>query len=167
MAGEHSEDGRIPLDAVALLRAQPDEVHRRLETPFTEWLRELLPSAPPPRSQPVGVFIHAATVEDIAVHTLLLGAAPLFATVWAGRGPSQYSTLNLAPILSYAHDVFAVTDAYLAGLSVSAISDRVDLSRLNLGYPTVGWVVSQFVILELAQMSGELVSAVQAARTAG
>jgi hypothetical protein len=167
MAGGQAHSGWTPLEAAALLRAQLGEVHRRLETTFTAWLQDLAPSVPPPRSQPVGVFVHAATVEDIAVHTLLLGEAPLFATVWAGRGPAQYSTLDLAPIMKYARDVFGATEAYLAGLSPSAVSDTVDLSRLNMGYQTVGWVVSRFIVLELAQMTGELISAVQADRAAG
>jgi hypothetical protein len=166
MAGEHAHSSQTPLEAAWLLRAQLGEVHRRLETSFTDWLQDLAPSAPPPRSQPVGVFIHAVTVEDTAVHTLLFGTPPLFATAWAGRGPAQYSTLDLAPIVSYARDVFRTTEAYLAGLSPAAVGETVDLSRLNLGHPTVGWVISRFIVLELAQMTGELISAVQADRAA-
>jgi len=167
MTDVRSQYGRVPLDAVQLLRAQVDEVHTRLETTFGDWLRDLEPSWPPPGSQPVAVFIHAATVEDIAVQTLLRGVGPLFATSWAGRGPAQYSTTNLAPVRQYARDVFAATHAYLAALSSDAASQEVDLSRLELGRPTVGWVVSRFVVLELAQLCGELVGAVQVSKAAG
>jgi hypothetical protein len=167
MTEERSQRGQAPLDAVQLLRDQVDEVHTRLEAIFGDWLRELGPSSPPQGSQPVAIFIHAATVEDIAVQTLLRDSAPLFATDWAGRGPAQYSTTNLAPVREYARDVFARTNAYLTALSPIGANREVDLSRLEHGRPTVGWVVGRFVVLELAQLSGELVAAVQVSKAAG
>jgi hypothetical protein len=53
----------------------------------------------------------------------------------------------------------------MAELTAEAASGTVDLSRLDLGHPTVAWVVSKFVVLELAQLCGELISAVQASKT--
>jgi hypothetical protein len=167
MADERSGQGPQPLDAISLLRVQAEEVHRKLDTSFTEWLGGLPLASRPPRSEPVEVYVHAATIEDIAINALLLGVAPLFATEWAGRGPALYSTLELAPIQEYARQVFAATEAYLAALTPSMANDIVDLSRLGLGFPSVGWVVSRFVILELAQLTGELAAAVQASKAAG
>jgi hypothetical protein len=152
------------LDAVTLLRSQVQEVHRALDVCFTDFLQSMAPASPPTGSQPVAVYVHAATVEDIAIHTLLRGVEPLFATRWAGAGPSRYSTEDLGPIQRYAKDVFASTDSYMADLTADAASAPVDLSRLDLGHPTAAWVVSKFVILELAQLCGELISAVQASR---
>jgi hypothetical protein len=166
MTVEHPAQGRQTLDAVTLLRSQVKEVHRALDVSFADFLKVLAPGSPPTGSPPVAVYVHAATVEDIAIHTLLRGVEPLFATRWAGAGPSRYSTDDLAPVQRYAQDVFASTDSYMAELTPGAASLTVDLSRLELGYPTVAWVVSKFVVLELAQLCGELISAVQASRNA-
>jgi len=167
MTDEESGHDRVGLDVVSLLRAQVDEVHARLEHGFGEWLQGLAQSTPPPGSQPVAVFVHAATVEDIAVQTILRGVGTLFSTEWAGRGPAQYTTADLQPVRDYARAVFAATNAYLAGMTVEAANQPVDLSHLDMGHPSVSWVISRFVILELAELTGELVSAAQASKAAG
>jgi len=149
------------IDAAGLLRAQVQEVHRGLEDGLAEWLRVLGPAAPPRRSRVVALYVHAATVEDVTIHSLLHRLAPVYETDWAGKGPALYSTADLVPLRAYAEQVFAATDAYLAGLAPDEASQRVDLSRLGLGQPTVAWVVSKFVVLQLAQICGELTSAVQ------
>jgi hypothetical protein len=149
------------LDAAGLLRAQVQEVHRDLDELFTEWLRALAPATPPSGSRVVTLFLHAATVEDVTIHSLLRNMAPLFATDWAGTGPMQYSTADLEPLRAYARQVFAATDAYLAGLAAEQLNQVVDLTRLGLGEATVVWVVSKFVVLQLAQIFGELTSAIQ------
>ena len=148
------------LDTAGLLRAQVRDVHRQLDEGLTEWLRALAPAAPPMGSRVVALYVHAATVEDVTIHSLLRRVAPVYERDWAGRGPARYSTTDLVPLRAYAQQVFAATDAYLAGLAPNEASQTVDLSRLGQGRPTVAWVVSKFVVLQLAQIYGELTSAV-------
>jgi len=156
---EQSQHGHAPhtRDAIRLLQAQVREVHRELDDYLSEWLRKLGSDPAPRNSHPVALYVHAATVEDITIQTLLSNASPLFATTWAGRGPARYSTTDLGPIRRYAQDVFAATDTYLTALTPDGASRTVDLSRIKLGRPTVAWVVSRFVVLELAQIYGELI----------
>jgi hypothetical protein len=142
-----------------LLRMQVQEVHRELDEGLTEWLRTLVPATPPERSRVVALYVHAATVEDITIHSLLRQVAPVYETSWAGAGPGNYSTADLMPLRAYAQQVFADTDAYLAGLAPGETSQTVDLSRLGEGQPTVAWVVSKFVVLQLAQICGQLADA--------
>ena len=149
------------LDAPGLLRAQVQEVHRQLDEGLTDWLRALASAAPPTKSRVVALYVHAATVEDLTIQSLLRQVAPVYETYWAGRGPAHYSTADLVPLRAYAHQVFAATDAYLAGLAADAASQTIDLSRLGQGQPTVAWLVSKFVVLHLAQIYGELSSAMQ------
>ncbi len=149
------------MDAAGLLRAQVREVHRELDDGLTEWLRALAPAAPPPGSRVLALYVHAATVEDVTLHSLLRQVTPIYETEWAGKGPGRYSTAEIEPVRAYAQQVFAATDAYLAGLSPDEVSQTVDLSRLGQGRPTVAWVVSKFIVLQLAQIYGELMSAVQ------
>jgi hypothetical protein len=158
---EQRGDGTHGLDVAALLRAQVREVHRELDDGLTNWLRALAPAPPPTRSSVVALYLHAATVEDVTIQSLLRRVAPVYEKDWAGRGPAQYSTAELAPVRAYAQQVFATTDAYLAGLSQDESNEMVDLSRLGQGRPTVAWVVSKFVVLQLARIYGELTRAVQ------
>jgi hypothetical protein len=152
---------------VTLLNSQAREIHGDLDECLNAWLRATAPSASARRSRPVALYVHAAVVEDIAIQTLLRGVPPLFATTWLGRGPTRYSTVDLGPTRSYVQDVFAGTSAYLSALSPQAAARTVDLSRFDLGHQTVAWVVSRFVILELARICGELMSACKEQRPDG
>ena len=153
------------LDTAGLLRAQLREVHRELDEALTEWLSALAPAAPPKGSRVVALYVHAATVEDITIHALLREVAPVYETHWADAGPGRYSTTDLMPLRAYAQQVFAETDAYLAGLAPDEASQTVDLSRLGEGHPTIAWIVSKFVVLQLSQIYGELTNAVHLTRT--
>jgi hypothetical protein len=144
-----------------LLRAQVQEVHGDLDGYLTKWLCRIAPATPPAGSLAVALYVHAVTVEDITIQTLLSHVAPIYQREWAGTGPARYSTADLAPLRAYAQRVFSTTDGYLAGLTPQALSEPVDLSRHALGQPTVAWVVSKFVVLQLARICGELTRAVQ------
>jgi hypothetical protein len=160
-AGEQRGHLQHGLDAAGLLRAQLQEVHRNLDDALADWLRAQAPTGPPTASRVVALYLHAATVEDVTVHSLLQGIAPVFETVWAGKGPAHYSLAELAPLRAYVQQVFAATDAYLARLGPEEASQNLDLSRFGQGQPTVAWIMSKFVVLQLAQIYGELTSAVQ------
>jgi hypothetical protein len=149
------------VSVAALLRAQVQEIHDELDRYLTKWLCRIAPAVPPAGSVAVALYVHAATVEDVTIQSLLCQIAPIYQTAWPGKGPARYSTADLAPIRAYAQHVFATTDAYLAGLSPHALSQPVDLSRHALGQPTVAWVVSKFVVLQLARICGEFTIAVQ------
>ncbi len=152
-------DPTLLLDVPALLRAQVREVHDGLEAQLTAWAGALAEGATTRGSPVPALYLHGATVEDVAIHTLLLEQAPLFSTAWSGTGLARYAPTDVAPIRRYVEEVYAATDAYLSALTVEAASRRVDLARLSLGQPSVAWVVSHFVVLELAHLSGELVNA--------
>ncbi len=159
--GQQHGEREHGLDATGLLRAQLREIHRQLDEELTEWLGRLAPAAPASGSRVVALYVHAATVEDVTIQSLLRQVAPMYETGWAGTGPGHYSTTDLAPLRAYAQQVFAATDAYLAGLSFDDVNETVDLSRLGHGRPTRAWVMSKFVVLQVAQICGELTCAVQ------
>jgi len=148
------------VEAAGLLRAQVQEAHRLSDDGLTDWLRALAPAVPATGSRVAALYVHAATVEDVTIHSLLRRVAPVYQRDWAGTGPARYSTADLMPLRAYAHQVFAATDTYLAGLTPEGSNRRVDLSRLGQGRPTVAFIVSKFIVLQLAQIYGELTSAV-------
>ena len=99
------------------LRAQVQEVHAELDGYLSKWLCGIAPAAPAPGSLAVALYVHAVTVEDITIQTLLSHVAPIYQSEWAGTGPARYSTADLAPLRAYAQRVFSTTDGYLAGLT--------------------------------------------------
>ena len=153
--GRLTQHGDVP----GLLRAQVQEVHRALDDGLSDWLASRQPGRQAPSSHVVALYVHAATVEDLTIHALLRQVAPVYETSWGGRGPARYSPGELAPVRAYAQQVFGATDTYLAALGLADARRTVDLSRLGQGHPTVAWVVSKFVVLQLAQIYGELTSA--------
>jgi hypothetical protein len=160
-AGDQHGSSTHGFDVAGLLRAQVAEAHRQLDASLAEWLESLAPAVPPSGSRVVQLYLHAATVEDLTIHSLLRQVAPIFERNWAKGGPAHYSTADLVPLRAYAQEVFATTEAYLAELTPDDTRQMVDLSRLGQGRLTVAWVVSKFVVLQLAQICGELMSAVQ------
>jgi hypothetical protein len=151
------------LDVPSFLLAQVREVHHELDACLTAWAAGLPPGSTTRGSPVPALYLHGATVEDVAVQTLLRHAPPLFSTVWTGSGVARYAPVDIDPIRSYADQVYAATETYLAELSLDEATRTIDLSRLNLGRPTVAWVVSHFVVLELAHLGGELMSAANSA----
>src|SRR5258708_4918659 len=97
MAGEEHEQFEDGVDAAGLLRAQLQEIHRELDDGLTAFLRGLAPAAPPSSALPLRLYVHAATVEDVTIQSLLRQVAPVYETDWAGKGPAGYSTTDLAP----------------------------------------------------------------------
>jgi hypothetical protein len=153
-------------DAVGLLRAQVQEIHRELDAGLDASLRGV-PPVVSADAQVVALYVHAATVEDVTIQSVLRRVAPVYETDWAGTGPARYSTTDLAPVRAYAGQVFAATDAYLASLGPGELTQQVDLSRLGMDRPTIAWVVSKFVVLQLSKIYGELSSAARAQRPSG
>src|SRR6266508_4451951 len=77
-----------PEHAGASQRAQVREVHRELDECLNQWLRGLAPASPAEGSLAVTLYVHAATVEDLTLHSLLRQVAPLYESDWAGGGPA-------------------------------------------------------------------------------
>ena len=87
MAGDEHEHFEHGVDAAGLLRAQLQEIHRELDDGLTAFLRDLAPAAPPSGALPLRLYVHAATVEDVTIQSLLRRVAPVYETDWAGKGP--------------------------------------------------------------------------------
>jgi hypothetical protein len=137
-------------DAVALLRRQVQECHTELDAAAAGWLQEA--TLWTPRSYPVRLYVHAVCAEDVTIQLLLRHDVPLFASLlpFAGR-PSDRAALR-----EYATAVHAATDAYLAELHPDTLNETVDLERRGVGLRTVAWVITRFVVMELARTRGNI-----------
>jgi len=158
-------------DEVWSLREQLTQAHLVVEQTLTELIPELGHCRFPEWAHLVGLYAHAVCVEDATITALLQGGAPLFATAWAHqvtwspppppseRGHQAWAShvlAELAAVRQYAAAVYAATDGYVAALSPEALGRTVELSSLGLGQPTVAWLLSRFVLGELARLCREL-----------
>jgi hypothetical protein len=94
---------------------------------------------------------HAVCVEDATVHVLIRNLCPLFASPRHEVAIRQWQ-LGSEAFDEYQREVFAAAEAFLRDLSAEAIHERLDLTQMGLGRPTVGWVIARFVVRELARV---------------
>jgi hypothetical protein len=141
---EHAPSG------VALLREQLRVSHTALDASAARWLRKL-PSSPPwPR--PVRLYLHALSVEDFTIQSVLREEVPLCLSLWQNLD----SPADVAALRQYARAVHAATDDYLAELPADGLRRMVDLSKLGLGRRTVLWIARRFVVQELGAICREI-----------
>ncbi|MBI4504819.1 MAG: DinB family protein [Chloroflexi bacterium] len=108
---------------------------------------------------------------------VLRGAAPLFATTWAGRvGVSELPPppasgqpgippwdqwarsvrVDLAALRQYGQAVYAASDEYLASLTDGDLTRVIDLSFAGLGQQTLAWVLAAGVVGHTWSHLGEI-----------
>ena len=115
---------------------------------------------PPGTANPLGAtYAHIVSTEDGIVIGAIQGAAPLYASSWAGKAGisepppmpdpnnpglpdwgewSRKVQVDVAALRAYAQGVYAASDEYLASLTDEDLGRMVDLSGLGLGERSVG-----------------------------
>jgi hypothetical protein len=124
---------------------------------------------PPGIANPIGAtYAHAVCGLDGVFNGLLRGAAPLFASSWAGKTgvsePQMNSTpewahsvrVDLTTARAYAQAAYTNVDAYISGLSETDLARELDLSMVGLGTQTLDWCLSALVTGHLNNMAGEI-----------
>jgi hypothetical protein len=161
----------MDMDAISLLRMQLREAHDLLESTVGDVTSEQLHYLPAGRALPVGAaYAHVIFSEDIMVQGwkgepplyesgILTGANPrhpnFMTEDWGGyAGWTQSARFDLAQLRAYAQQVYANTDAYLAGLSEAGL-DKVD----EFTQKTVAFLISRGVIAHADNLAGEISAA--------
>jgi hypothetical protein len=163
------------MNSIALLREQLQSAHGYLEGTMADVADEQLHWTPPGRANSVGAsYAHLVTSEDMIVHGMMQGVAPLFAVAWAGRtglsepmptpGPGweQYGEwarrvrVEIGALRQYAQAVYEASDTYLAGLSEADLDRTFDLSAVGLGQRTLGWMIGRLLIGHADNLCGEI-----------
>lgn len=133
---------------------------------------------PPGMANPLGAnYAHVVMGEDGAIQGMLKGAAPLFASTWAGKtGVSELPPMinpespgfpdwskwarqvkiDLAAFRKYAEAVYAATIDYLSSLTDDDLNRPLDLSALGFGQSTVGFLLINGVVGNTFSHSGEI-----------
>ena len=74
------------MDASTLLRDQLRDAHAALERTVAGLGEAELGWIPPGTANPIGATLaHVVVAEDVLVHAIFQGGAPLLASTWAGR----------------------------------------------------------------------------------
>jgi hypothetical protein len=147
-------------NVVTLLREQLKGAGQVLEGTMEGVAAEHAQWTPPGTANPLGAtYAHILTTEDALINGIIKGAAPLFASTWAGKigvseplpSPdpnkpglpdwaawSRRVQVDVAALREYAQAVYAAADEYLASVSDEDLGRSIDLSGLGLGERSVG-----------------------------
>lgn len=163
---------------VSTIQQQLQSAHEFLEATLEGVAAEHAAWTPPGRANPLGAtYAHILLTEDGVLNGTIKGAAPLFASTWAGKvgisepppapdpdnpalpdwaGWSRRVQVDLAALREYAGAVYAATDDYLASLTDADLDRSVDLSGLGLDPSTVGQLVGGIILSNVHWHTGEI-----------
>jgi hypothetical protein len=159
------------MDAVTLLKEQAQfahEVYNGTTADVTETTAHAQPTGT--ANSVAAAMAHIIIAEDVVIHGMLQGGAPLYASAFAGKtgctDPQWRITpewsrsvriTDLAAFRAYTQAVFADTDKYIAALTDSELSRMVELPPMDK--PSVAWVLGSIVIGHMHDLVGEISAA--------
>ncbi len=161
------------MKAVQLLRQQLQAAHETLEMTMADVKDDVLHFNDTGKALPVaGAYAHAVLAEDMIL-TYMLSKKPSLVTDYKKIGlsapmPSMqewdkheewYKTvkLDLPKFQEFAKKVYKATDDYLATLTDKDLEKEEE--RPHIGKRNLAWLISNFVILHIANLTGEISAA--------
>lgn len=160
------------MNAINLLREQLKWAHGALEATMTDVSHDVAHFSETNKALPVGAaYAHALIGEDMVVATMLAHTTPLSQSnpdvgvsepmpgfdKW-DQHEQWYKTVkvDIPKLQAYARDVAKATDDYIASLKEEDLETEVDLGAF--GKHTIADIVSNFMILHMANLTGEISS---------
>ncbi len=157
------------MNAIGTIRESIQWGHQLLEMVMADVTDEQARWTPPGKANPIGaLYAHAVLSADGVVNGMLKGAAPRFATEWAGQVgalPPQMSLTfdwarsvqpDLPALRHYGQTVIADAEAYLEQLAEADLDRELDLAAAGLGKRRVSWILNALVAAHLNNMAGEI-----------
>ncbi|MBI5285493.1 MAG: DinB family protein [Chloroflexi bacterium] len=159
------------MDAIEFLRDQLGQARDFLHGTLREMTEDQVHALPSGKLNSIAAtYAHVVTGEDGFVNGLLRGAAPLFASEWAGRtglsemppeGPDWAAwggrvRVDIKALDRYAEAVGRSTDEFLASLTPDDLDRAVDLSAFGFGQRSLGWVMGAGVLGHVLSHWGEI-----------
>ncbi len=144
--------------AITLFKEQVKDARGLLEGTMADVTEELATWQPGGKAIPIGAhYAHVVTAQDMGLHGLLKGTAPLIASSWAERaglsepppfGPGSpldewalKAKISLQQLREYASAIYAATDEYLDTLTENQFSRRLDLSAFGFGEQPASFIL--------------------------
>lgn len=161
------------MDVITLLRQQLRAAHETLEATMSDVNPNVAHFVETNKALPVGAaYAHAVIAEDMILATMLAGTTPLSSgneetglsepmpgfDAWDKHEAWARSVkVDLTKLREFAKSVYQATDAYLAGLKAEDLDKELDLPVF--GKQNLAHVISTFVILHIANLTGEISAA--------
>lgn len=162
------------MTAVELLRQQLKSAHDTMEATIGEATPEQLQYNELNKAIPAGAaYAHSVLAEDVMMSSMLMQKEPIFKGDTASIGISEampsmaewekheewYKTvkIDLPKFRKYAQDVYKASDEWLGTLSDSDLDKEEE--RPMIGKQNLGWLISNFLILHIANLTGEISAA--------
>lgn len=161
------------MNSVALLRDQLKWAHDTMEGTMADVTAEVAHYNETNKAIPVGAaYAHCVLGEDMMAPMIFPDAKPLYVTPEdAGISepmPSQaewdrheawYKSVkvDLEKLRAFAQRVYLATDKYLSEMKETDLEKEIDLG--SMGKQSLAWVISNFLILHTANLTGEISAA--------
>jgi len=162
------------MNCVQLLKDQLTWAHETMEATMADVTSEVANSPDTSKAMPVGAaYAHCVLAEDMVVSSMLsnqpslakdpleVGGSVLLPAMdhW-DQHEHWYKTVkvDLVKLKVFAQQVYRASDDYLSGLSDSDLEKEMD-TGMGMGNKSLAWVVSNFVILHTANLTGEVSAA--------
>lgn len=160
------------MNAIELLREQLKSAHETLDATMAEVTEEVAHFANTNKAMPVGAaYAHAVLAEDIVVATMLAQTQPLSAAKqdiglsepmppfaqWDKHEQwMQTVKVDLPKLQAFAKEVYEATDKYFATLTEMDLDKEIEVH--GMGTQKLVFVINNFVILHIANLTGEISS---------
>jgi len=161
------------ISAPALFRQQVLDARNFLEETMKDVTADQASWNPGGQAMSIGAnYAHIITSQDVGLHGLLKGAAPLIASTWAGRaglsepppfGPgtdlhgwANKVTIDLPALRQYAQAVYDATDEFTATLDEGGLTRTLDLSAIGLGEQPASFILNAGWVANVSMHTGEI-----------
>jgi len=158
------------MDVIGLLRGQLHGAHGVLEATLGDITTEQAHRAPGGHTASIAAnYVHAVIGEDF-LSSLIDGSQPLITGAWGPRAGisepapaggsweewGQRVQVSLPQARAYAQAVYDQTDGIIGSLAPADLDRPLDLSRLQFGMQTVGFLLSAILSTHPVMHAGEI-----------
>ncbi|MDP3941665.1 MAG: hypothetical protein Q8Q49_05145 [bacterium] len=164
------------MKAVQLLREQLKSAHDTQEATMADVTDATAHFTDTNKALPVGAaYAHSVIGEDAVVATMIRGDNKLLSSDIPKTGLSEPMPsfdnfdkhdawarsvkVDLPKLRAFAKAVYTSTDACLAALTESDLEKEVDLSSMGMGKQNLAFIINNFLILHIANLTGEMSAA--------
>lgn len=164
------------MNSIQLLQEQFNSAHHTQEATISDASKKALHFNKTSKALPAGAaYAHSVLGEDIVLSTMLMNKKPLSSSKTAKTGLSQPMPpfdkwdqhekwartvkVDLPVLQVFAKKVYKQTDGYLKSLKEKDLEKVYDMTSWGMGKQTVGFVINNFLLLHIANLTGEMSAA--------
>ncbi len=161
------------MNSVQLLSQQLKSAHESLEMTMADVTPDVAHFNETNKAIPVGAaYAHCVIFEDLLAAMMFPSAKPLYSTPeevgvsepmpsqaeWSKHEEWYKSVkVDLPKFKAFAQKVYAATDKYLSELKEEDLEKEIDMGAM--GKQSLAWLISNFLILHIANLTGEISAA--------